>query len=313
MAPRPRVVFAYMPAHSGAGSKAMRVDQLSAIANEVIGERWEVDTLRLPRRDRVRRHRQTAESCEGAVVIFLKGAFSAHSPDTQRAWASRARAICVDYVDATINQAFEAPITLHIAASRAGMRGLRGKLDDEACVRLLDHHWDPRLGSVPRLVPPFKCGYFGHLRNTYIPAGDAHRVQQVQIAGSEVTSDFASSLSSIPLHYAVRSTARLKARMMFKPFTKGFNAAAVGANVIVDRDTDDAAELLGEDYPFLLEQPSDAAISKGLDIAEGIYGTSAWDEALDRMSALRSIGDPWRVAESMDALLAEAMDLTATQ
>ncbi|PWE28770.1 hypothetical protein DDZ14_18780 [Maritimibacter sp. 55A14] len=98
---------------------------------------------------------------------------------------------------------------------------------------------------------PFRCGYIGDLQNALIPPGISDEVERVDVSYAR---DFTRSLARIggfTLHYGVRPLpmSTSPGARQYKPFTKGFTAAACASNILVNREADDAVALLGDDYP----------------------------------------------------------------
>ena len=308
MPARPRVIFVYTSAHSGAGSKIMRVDQLASAADNLIGARWDFATLQLPRFNRPRRLRQTATHMEGAITIFLKGAFARADKELQERWSAAARAVAIDYIDANIDQTIEAPVAMHIAASRAGQRALRRHLGPEAAIGLVDHHWDPRLDGSDGPARTFSLGYFGDPLNAVITEGAAARLADPSPALPDFSADTFARMKRTAMHYGVRDMASDERRTVFKPFTKGFNAAAAGACIFVNRQVDDAVEFLGDDYPFLIDDTDKNSIDQGLAAAEKAFSTQEWAEALDRMRSVRERTSLNSSVSQLERLVTELAD-----
>ena len=311
MATRQRVIFAYKSSQSGVGSKIMRVDQLISASRELIGERWDFETLPLARQRQTRRLRRASLHMKDAIVIFLKGSFAHGKDEAQKHWSDAARATAIDYVDSRINQPISAPVTLHIAASRAGANALSQHLGPEANVGLLDHHWDPRLEKLDGAAKEFGCGYFCHIANTTLSTRTSRRLSQPIGLEDELTTETFRRMSTTALHFGVRDMGPEIDRTVFKPFTKGFNAAASGANIIVNRNVDDAIAFLGADYPFLIEATDDDTVETGLAHAKATFGSPIWSSALDRMRSIREQTSLKACVAQLDARLSEIMDLTS--
>jgi len=88
-----------------------------------------------------------------------------------------------------------------------------------------------------------------------------------------------------------------------KPFTKGFNAAVVGANVLVNKQVHDAEHYLGDDYPFMIADSSPAAINQGFAHAKEAFGTTEWTLGLDRMADMAARVSPREVALELKQII----------
>ena len=92
-------------------------------------------------------------------------------------------------------------------------------------------------------------------------------------------------------------------RTSFKPFTKGFNAAAVGAHILVNRQVDDSIDWPGADYPFLIDDCSVETIATAIDAAESLFGTQHWNDALAPIEALRQAVHPEKITHQLEQIL----------
>lgn len=283
----------------------MRVDQLSAIARAHLGERYEFQTMELFRAGQPRRQRQALKALRGAVVVFLKGSGACFDVDGLARLRAETAGICIDHVDAVVGLGPIYPIAdLHIFSSHAGMRAMARRVPGEAA--FVTHHADPRiLTRDHRAAEAARPGYFGADFNTVVPEALKPHFDQADFAFSE---DFDHALARMPevnLHWAIRDQGWRGDPPLpaWKPFTKGFNAAWAGANVIADRGEDDAVEYLGEDYPYLAEDASEPALMNAFARAEATVGGEEWRRGLERMAAVRARSAPNVVAAELNAAL----------
>jgi hypothetical protein len=310
---RPRVIFAYREGHRSSGAKIMRVDQLSAMAQSHLGDRWEFRSLALPRPGQRKRQRAMIEDVSGAVVIFLKRAIDVLDLDIQWEWRDAVRALAIDYVDAETSPWPKVPIDVHIAASGALERHLLAQLEThpelarsaDARVLRLDHHADPSLeGLWPnRPNDELRLFYFGRPMNRTLPRSLANRVVHPDYVELGVEDALRGVLATANMHYGVREMPPPDQRRAFKPFTKGFTAAACGAHILVNRQADDAEAFLGVDYPFLIDNCSEDAIAGGIDLARSMVGTPQWTDTLAVMEGIRADIGPRNIMSQLEAVL----------
>ncbi|MGI9395727.1 MAG: hypothetical protein ACR2OY_13850 [Boseongicola sp.] len=313
---RPRIIFAYREGHRSSGAKIMRVDQLSAMAQSHLGERWDFETLALPRPGRRKHQRELTDDIRGAVVIFLKRAFEVVDLDVQWEWRDAARALAVDYVDAETAPWPKIPIDVHIAASGALKTHLLARLDAHpelarsanTRVMRLDHHADPSLNSFwpDRPSDELRLFYFGRPKNRTLPKSLADRVVHPEYGGLGIGDEHRGVLATANMHYAVRDMPPPDKRSAFKPFTKGFTAAACGAHILVNRQADDAEDFLGADYPFLIEDCTKDAIRGAIDLAHSMVGTPKWSDSLSVMESIRASVEPKKIMAQLEAILVAA-------
>lgn len=300
--PAQRVIFAHLAGHQSSGAKIMRCDQLAAMASgHLDAKRWSFEVMAMPREGQLRKQRLMTEDIRGAVVIFLKRAWKVLDPAHLENWRDAARAVAIDYVDARTTPQPGIDVDVHIAASGALERHLMRHHPDATIMRL-DHHADPAL-SPAKPGNQLRLAYFGRQKNRTLPRAVAHRVWTPQYDGLTIESDIRAAMRRANLHYAVREMEPEANRTSFKPFTKGFNAAAVGANVLVNRQVDDAADWLGADYPFLIDDCLPDTIAAAIDKAETAFGTPEWKEALAKMETIRAAVSAKAITSQLETVL----------
>lgn len=306
-----RVVFLHRRGHVSSGAKIMRCDQLSQICDRHLGDAYDFSVQsQSPTRDGDML-RQSVQDLQGAIVILLKGVAKLFGPEGMEMLHDKARGICIDYVDATVAESFSPFADVHIGASHAGCAilenrlGKSGRVVGRPEVALLTHHADPRLDRYEmQELHSLRTVYMGHPQNLFLPEAAARQVSLLNYFDDSSIGDVFSALCCFNMHYCVRPPQRpALARNMAKPFTKGFNAAALGANVMTTRDTADAEHYLGSDYPFLLDDAEEATILAGLEKARELYDTPAWKEASERMAHVRELTSEAHIMGEMKAIL----------
>jgi hypothetical protein len=196
--------------------------------------------------------------------------------------------VLVDFVDRRIEQSAGDAADGFLAVSAAQYRHLRARWPEKPTIHL-PHHVDLDIPQVRCQWDDFACAYFGNL-------GNAEHLDAVQGAGLiEVVqtltankNNWHAELPRFNLHYAFRPRIRWGAG--FKPFTKGFIAAHVGAVPVVATCDEEATELLGADYPFRIAGDADAqTVIARLQAMRSGFGDRAWRTARHRMRRLRAI------------------------
>jgi hypothetical protein len=102
-----------------------------------------------------------------------------------------------------------------------------------------------------------------------------------------IADDILAEMMGANMHYAVREMDAKAGRHTFRPYTKGFNAAAVGANVLVNAQAHGAVEWPGADHPFLTGDCEADMIAAAIDKAEGMFGNPEWTDSLATTEAVR--------------------------
>ncbi|UWR04207.1 hypothetical protein K3740_05810 [Ruegeria conchae] len=305
-----KVIFAYRIGQKTMGGKAMRVDQLAAMARAHLSERYTFEVVLAPKASRVHACQRFVDSCRDAIVIFHKSAASNLGQEFRASLKKVAAGICVDHLDVIAGQLEAGFVDVHIAASYQGERSLCQGLPaldptPGVQVRHLRHHADPRL--VPESAPKaeFNLGYFGLLDNVVLPPALAEQSVVPGYNGKGDVEAFIARLSEANFHICTRDPSPVLTRgvLSSKPFTKGFNAAVIGANVLVNRQVHDAEYYLGADYPYFVKSTDSAAIVEGVERASAEFGGEQWRIAQARMSDLARQVAPAEVTGELDKIL----------
>jgi hypothetical protein len=310
MPSKPRVVFLFRAGHINAGSKIMRCDQLCEIATEFLGDRYEFSTRALPRPAHLNRQHRLVQELKDCIVIFLKRSDDVIALENLEDLRKSVRGMAIDYVDGNTFPPPRVAMDAHISASVAGARALEVLLSGPfdvprnrtSSVHTVLHHADPRIAPHQATGDHPNICYFGDLNNAHLPEFARKQIQS--LAGDDgLPQNFFEEMLKYNMHYCVREVSKRNKRLAYKPFTKGFNAAACGANILVNRQVHDAEHFLGDDYPFLIDDLSDDCVQAGFDAARSAFGTPVWDKALDRVEHMRSKVTPREIARQLDSVL----------
>ncbi len=305
-----KVIFAYRIGQKTMGGKAMRVDQLAAMAKAHLSERYEFEVALAPKASRAHACQRFLESCSGAIVIFHKSAASNLGPEFRASLRKLAAGICVDHLDVVAGALEPGFVDVHIAASYESERSLSQGLSaldptPGVQVRHLRHHADPRLksGSAPK--GEFRLGYFGLPNNAVLPPEISEQAIIPGYDGKGDVNAFIARLSEANFHICTRDPSQKLTRgiLSAKPFTKGFNASVVGANVLVNRQVHDAEYYLGADYPYFVDGTDCTAISDSVARAKAEFGGQRWGLAQARMTDVARQIAPTEVTTELDKIL----------
>lgn len=292
------------------GSHLMRVRQLARILADYSSDDLRVMTRPVITHNRALRAAFIAALPRGAVFMVPKQVLWYWTQDDFEKLRAKARAVIVDYVDSDIVEMKACGIDVHLSTSFVGEAALTdwiARTGANGIARTLLHNVDERL---PRLGPKMPAEqldllYVGSPRSTYLP--DSARAQ-MRVLGGGTPKEFAAAkaaFASANAHYCVRPDPSAKLSRKYKPFTKGFTAAWCGAATLVNRSVDDAATLLGSDYPFMIDTPAEADISEGIRHMEDAIGGPEWSDALDRGMALADRVRPQRLAADLEDIVKE--------
>ncbi len=306
-----RVLFVYKRSARKWGSTVMRADMIVNFAAPRLGERYNFQLSALPSsripgaqalwRRLLRR---------GDIAILTKHAALAAPPDLLRSLQDRGVGVVIDHVDANLSETLGLPADVHMACSYASLREIERQLDEgkresasQPVAALLHHNVDDRIYALPRCqTNGLRTVYFGRAYLTVHSPAIEQRVDFLDASSNESMELNHRSLPEYNLHYCIRKEERQLGPQQFKPFTKGFTAAACGANVIVNRDVDDVMDFLTDDYPYLLDGVDEEEILAGLEKAMKTFGGPEWIHA---QRIMKHVADQ----VSPDALAAQLSDV----
>lgn len=281
----------------------MRATQLAEFSRIVLGDRYAFRTIPMGRKNKGL-HLSAVKDLQNAMVVLTKPMVSHADPEAIDHLKRNGCVILADWIDKPLKTPLADQIDVHIASSMAQEQALRDGFPDTP-TRYLAHHSDPRLASwAYGPLPDLKTAYLGRRENAPELTELEDRIEWISSGTPEGFSDLVARLPAYNLHIAVRADNEVS-RGIYKPFTKGFTAAACRSNVIVARSTHDAVAYLGEDYPFLIPDNSSAATMDGLDRAQEAFGGPEWHRGLEVMQDIAQRTSPAAVARQFGALLDE--------
>ena len=149
----------------------------------------------------------------------------------------------------------------------------------------IHQHWDPRYR--PHEVPE------GELRIAYLGTRRSlafwHALPDVEY----IEDGWFERAPGFNAHLSVRTTRK---GWRYKPGAKVVTAAACGAVLLTTPD-DASVELLGEDYPFYVEEVSREGIQATIARAREALGGPAWRLALERLREIKETHTLERVSQ----------------
>lgn len=285
--------FVYSDRFRETGSTIMRGRQLSEIAAiEFAGER-----------------RISYASLDGshrnADLFLTKGALKELTPEALADLKRRNNTLYFDVVDElpppTTREFADALVASSVTAFTNHSREY-----PSVEVALVNHHVDPRLPSTPFRTgaEQVRLGYFGERLNAVLDGDIEDQVDVVEVNTSSVATTWMGSLGDYTMHYAVRKNPGAD---NYKPFLKGFTAAHMNANILIQDTEIEAVEWLGEDYPFLLRGPVSAeSITAAIERARRGRGSADWRAGLKTMADIRARTAPARIGRELRRLFASS-------
>ena len=285
MTPDRALSFVCQPSLPYSGSTYLRVFQLAELAAE------RLESVR------VRALTELDVSVRDEVLVFNKSCLGpAAWPALSDALpAIRRRNICLaDPVDLPMPEASLSHFDGVIAASWTHADYLSSR--SSMPVFLIHHHVDPRLPAVAGKWMRARIGYFGELSNTWHVDTLCRRVDFISVNTTNALDiAWARHLPYYNVHYCLRRTRTIDG---FKPATKIFIAASLGAPVIVERSNDEARRLLPPDYPYFAGSPELSDVSCVIDRVAATFGKDEWAHAAAAVAAI----DCYRRETVLDAV-----------
>ena len=266
----------------------MRVGQLSELAKTYLGDRYDISSLAIPKRPDWRIKFWIARQKPGAIYIFSKFAARVWRKDHIAELRRKAAGIFVDYVDLPLDEIVRNGVDFHLSTSYAGQRAMdqiianASGTDDPIAgqTRLVLHNVDRAFdGFKPNPQKQFAPVYLGMKESTLTSPEIEQQVTFLDGAQKQSFDESIQSLKNYNFHYCIRADQSNELIRSYKPFTKGFIAARCGANLLINRNVDDAEEFLGDDYPYIVETNDSSEILDGLDKAKRTFGKKEWIDA----------------------------------
>lgn len=293
---RPRVRFLYRSSSRYLGSTQMRGVQLCRLAQDQLGDRYDFALQAVPNLQKL--HLEwpwIAMQPRGTVFVLVKDAVDRFSTEGLLRLQARSAGVALDYIDRHLHIMPPQGIDLHISASISGVAAMDARIAELAGTgdaiqgetALLLHGVDHRLYELPKAkLDQFRPVYFGSPHVTTIPADLLQQLAVIDATNTEAMAANFASVAGYNLHYGIRKIVEYPHLRGRKPFTKGFTAAVLGANILTHTDEDDALPLLGSGYPFMAASTEPEAIIDTWHKAQRDFGGATWQKASERMSKL---------------------------
>lgn len=300
------LVFLYRKSRLNWGSTTLRAQQLAGlVAPHLPGVKVSVSAF--SRREFVQ-NLSARLVPQGATVFVTKDAARVMQASTVDLLHRRSCHVCLDVVDTLPDELPGPELGADVLVSPS-LNGI-GILQSYVAARFpgprplvlpILHNADIRLDGC-KLMPQDRARtvYWGAMKNAVTSPGIAAKVDFID--GSD-GGNFGETLGRI-LHYNVHYAVRPEGdRFRIKPFTKGVNAAVLGAIVLMDRMVPDAVEFLGDDYPFMLNAPDVACVLDGLARLEDSFGGPDWALAQARCAEMAQRVAPEALAEQFRQMM----------
>ena len=234
---------------------------------------------------RVRELAEFDDALADEVLVFNKSCLQPMHIDRllERLPALRRRNLCLaDPVDLLLPD----DVLRHFDGVVAASIGQAEHLADRTAnpVFLIHHHVDTRLPAGVRELCEARAAYFGELSNTCHVDAVNDRVDFFSIdTMNAIEIPWARHLPFYNAHYCLRQPREIDG---FKPATKLFLAASLGAPVVIERHNAEACRLLPRDYPYYADSIDLAAVQAVLDRVAATFEQDEWLYARNCLAAI---------------------------
>jgi len=197
-----------------------------------------------------------------SIIVLGKWALRTEMRKRIQQAKTRNNVVLADYVDGVHMPSIDVHIDGFICSSYTELMAMRERQQNAWLVpHAIDDRWYDFLGHERERTLTFHCGYHGAQNNCLFPielqkSSDLWLLTDVQVFASDPwRDDLRHWANSINVHFIARPSEQISA-LRFKPFTKGFLAAYLGAFIIGARYDNENSYWLGDDYPWLVEDES---------------------------------------------------------
>ena len=227
-----------------------------------------------------------------SIVFVTKACIQYFTSELISALHKKDIKVCFDYADSDFSIGPQGLPDMHVCTSITQFKFLTKYQENHAnftgSVSVVLQNYDLALIDFkPKEVNAFECAYVGTPARTFLTSQIENEITIVPALGVAGMQGILTRLPNFNAHYAVRIP-QDEGSLLAKPFTKGFVAAACNAVLLTDRQTHDAIEFLGDDYPYMVDNLDEKEILAMLDYMHETFDTEIWRDALDRMQLMHS-------------------------
>lgn len=231
-----------------------------------------------------------------AVFILLKNVGYHMTAEQLMRLRKKAIAVGMDHKDGDLAKIDLSLFDFHISASARGLKALNQIIAEDRAMTakgifadVLFQTPDARLADLSFTeLDGLSAVYLGQKSNAAIPESIGREIDVVEVSYGHQMAQALTVLPSYNLHFAVRPTPEPGLRRRYKPFTKGFTAAACRSNLLVNRQVDDAVEFLTADYPYLIRSNDPVDVEDAFRKAREEFAGPEWRRGIEILRDVRS-------------------------
>lgn len=280
-------MFVYRAGYRTRGSVRLRVAQLAAAVKASVKN---PELVRVVTEDS-----HWLRLTEPVDMVWTKSTLTEDVRSALSTHAAHGHRVLVDFVDGTDIPEIADSVYGYICASRTELnyRAQHGKR-----AWYVPHAVDTRIPQFDFERESLQFGYFGRpwMAEHLETLSEIRSIPAEESFGDRDFGHLMKTVAQWSHHYSVRSFFGVG---NFKPPTKVFVAARLGALFVGSRQDEEVQLLLGNDYPYLSENSSIEEVRTTLQFARETFHAEHWNRARDAMEVVRR--------ESCDAFIAEQL------
>lgn len=294
----------------------MRTYQLGQRVGDALSDEFKTDISGIPRPsgrlvpifDRLKLAVWAARIPKNAILVVGKSALKCLNQEVVRRLRDKGVVLCFDPVDTDFRLGSDLLPDAYICSSYSQLEKMKAWQSESNMptvdFHLLLHAYDSSLENMqPAQEDEFQAAYIGLPENTVIPNALMPQIKIERAGGPRDWQTVLESIRRYNLHYCVRPPNPNPYQA--KPLTKVATAGAMNAVVLINRDAEDAEEMLGDDYPFFIESHEDVAVVDGFRRAQNAFGSEEWKIAQDKTRRVaRRVGPEAQIDAFKQLLLA---------
>lgn len=281
------IAFIYSFKHRNAGSTIMRGEQLSNIIRDNCSNKYNVTY-------------SPSAYFINSILFLTKGYLKEVSIEELKKLKEKGNILLFDFVDDKVRLDILEYADVLIAASITSYLYYCKNFKIE--VRMLTHHVDPRISKLQfKPINNIKMAYFGEIPNTFNSELIRNKVDMHSVNTRTSDDRWLENISNYNCHYALRNNRAIDGG---KPFLKGFTAASLQSNILIQRSEKEALYYLTDNYPFLYDGSLDEhSINTYLEEVKDSYGSKDWLYGLEIMQDVRHRSSDSSIVSEFESII----------
>ena len=241
---------------------------------------------------------------DNCIVFVTKACIQHFIPDLIDLLNRKNIKVCFDYADSDFSIGPQGLPDMHVCTSITQFKYLKKYQEDNpnfsGSVSVVLQNYDLALIDFkPKVINTYECAYIGTPARTFLTSQIESEITIVPALGVSGMQEILTRLPNFNAHYAVRIP-QDEGSLLAKPFTKGFVAAACNSVLLTDRQTHDAVEFLGDDYPYMVNNLEENEILQVIDYMRATFETKVWWNAKDQIRDMHARVCPSSLAKQFE-------------